>query len=152
MKVRSIQFTHEGYQKLRDDFEKYTVKRKETVVRLRTAREMGDLSENGAYKAARFELGGIDRELRRLTYLLRVGRVTENISGSTIGFGSKVTLESKGKQMTFTLVSGYESNPAEGKLSVGSPIGKAIEGRTVGTTVTVSTPSGKTTYTVVSVE
>ena len=56
-----IPYTKEGYQKIQSDIAMYTEKRKGAVIALRTAREMGDLSENGAYKAARFELSDIDR-------------------------------------------------------------------------------------------
>ena len=74
-----IPFTKAGYEKVKQDIEYYSTKRKKAVINLKTAREMGDLSENAAYKAARFELGNIDRQLRNLNYLLRFGVVTEEI-------------------------------------------------------------------------
>ncbi len=147
-----IKFTKEGYEKIQTDFQKYTLRRKEVIISLRTAREMGDLSENGAYKAAKFELGSVDRELRRLTFLLRFGEVTEVIKGSSINFGSTVTLDNSGKQMTFTLVGSYESNPQQQKLSVSSPIGRAIIGKKIGDKITITAPAGQTIYTVVNFE
>ena len=150
-KPARIQFTKEGYQKVEKDFKDLTQKRKEAVIRLRTAREMGDLSENGAYKAARFELSSIDRELRRLTYLLRLGEVVATQNTGVVDFGRIITLEEGAKRLTFTHVNAYESNPRQEKLSVNSPIGRAILGKRVGDTVTVTAPAGKATYTVVDI-
>lgn len=144
-----IQFTKEGYQKIEKDMLELQKERKEAVIHLRTAREMGDLSENGAYQAARFELSGIDRQLRRLKYLLRFGTVTQVTNKGYIDFGSLVTLDDGKNKLTFTLVGGYESNPSQKKLSVSSPIGKAIMGKRVGDIVTVNAPAGLITYTII---
>ncbi|MCJ7740204.1 transcription elongation factor GreA [Candidatus Microgenomates bacterium] len=152
MTIPHIRFTQEGYQKIEKDILKLQEERKEAVVNLRTAREMGDLSENGAYKAARFELGGIDRQLRRLKYLLRFGTVAQITNKGCIDFGSLVTLSDGKNELTFTLVGEYESNPAQKKLSVSSPIGKAIMGKRTGDTVTVNTPTGTINYTIVNFE
>lgn len=152
MQPKIIKFTREGYQKLEADWQTLTEKRKGTVVSLRTAREMGDLSENGAYKAARFELSDIDRRLRRLKFLLRFGQIAEVKNTGVVGFGSRVTLDDGQKQMTFTLVEGYESDPKQQKLSVFSPIGKAIVGKRAGDKVIVTAPAGQTTYTIVNFE
>lgn len=152
MKPRKIRFTEEGFAKIKKDFEVLTEKRKGAVISLRTAREMGDLSENGAYKAARFQLSDIDRELRRLKFLLRFGEVSEIKKDGSIRFGSRVTLKNGANQMVFTLVEGYESNPKQQKLSVFSPIGKAIVGKRAGDLVTVSAPQGLVNYTICEVE
>ena len=149
---KKIAFTPEGYQKLKDDFEKYTQKRPTAVNNLRTAREMGDLSENGAYKAARFELSDIDRQLRRLKYLIRFGVVVEKQTSDTVNFGSRVTLDDGKKKMTFQLVGGYESNPKQEKLSIYSPIGRAVLNRKVGDQITVTAPAGSKIYTIVKLE
>lgn len=151
MKPKKIQFTKEGFQKIEKDFHHLTQKREEAVIRLRTAREMGDLSENGAYKAARFELSSIDRELRRLTYLLRVAEIVEPKRTGLVDFGCRVTLHDGTKQFTFTLVGGYESKPAEQKLSVNSPIGRAILGKRAKDKVIVTAPAGQTIYTIVDI-
>jgi len=145
---RTILFTPEGYQKLKDDLTIFTKRRVTAVNSLRTAREMGDLSENGAYKAARFELSFVDRELRRLKFLLRFGKIGAVVNSGQVGFGNRVTLTNETEELTFTLVDGYESNPRDKKLSFVSPIGKAVLGKTVGETITVSTPSGTKQYTI----
>lgn len=152
MKQPKIQFTKEGYQKLETDFNQLTAKRREVVIRLQTAREMGDLSENGAYKAARFELGSTDRELRRLGYLLKVGAITPKTGGDSIGFGSQVTVSHGENQQVFTLVSQYESDLSKQKLSTEGPLGNALLGKKVGESVTITAPTGKKTYLILKVK
>lgn len=151
-KPKNIQFTKVGYEKMEKEFKTLTEERKKILVRLQTAREMGDLSENGAYTAARFELGKTDRRLRRLKYLLQYGKVVEAKHKGSIDFGSKVTLEKDKKQLTFTLVNKYESDPKKQQLSTDSPFGKAVLGKKSGDKVSVTAPAGNITYTIVKVE
>ncbi len=148
LKPAKILFTPQGYQQLKTDLQRYTKERNEVITRLQTAREMGDLSENAAYHAAKFELGRIDRELRRLNHLIRYGEATETKHSQVVTFGCQVTLDHGGTPLTFTLVSKYESDPTKQKLSVDSPIGQAILGKAVGSKVSVSTPSGPINYTI----
>lgn len=147
-----IPFTKEGFEKNQKDYQVLLEKRKEILVRLQAAREMGDLSENGAYQAARFELGSTDRELRRLKYLLRFGVVTEKKDGGVVNFGSVVTLNNGKEKMTFLMVSGYESNPTQNKLSIDSPLGKAIFGKKAGEKTIITSPDGVTEYTILKLE
>ncbi|MBI3443717.1 transcription elongation factor GreA [Candidatus Woesebacteria bacterium] len=149
---KKILFTKEGYQKIKKKFQNLTEMRKEAVNRLQTAREMGDLSENGAYKAARFELSSIDRELRRLTFQLRFGQVCEPTNNGRVDFGCRVTLDDGKKRLTFSLVGGFESDPLQQKISINSPIGRAIMGKRMGDKVKVTAPVGQTTYTVVEIK
>lgn len=122
---------------------------KEVLIRLKDAREMGDLSENGAYKYAKFELGNIRRELRKISHLLKVGYIPK-VSSPTgvVHFGSTVTLTKESESITFMLVSKHESNPSENRISSDSPIGRAVSGKRVGDIFCVSTPKGNVTYTV----
>ncbi len=147
----AIPLTQEGFDKAKQDYDTLQTKREEILIRLQAAREMGDLSENGAYTAAKFELGATDRELRRLGYLLKYGVVTANAESGTIGFGSEVTLERDGKQMTFMLVSGYESDPVAKKLSEQSPFGAAVLGKRTGEIVIVHAPAGDVAWKVIKV-
>ena len=121
------------------------------LLRLQAAREQGDLSENGAYTAAKFELGATDRQLRQLGYLLKYGVVTSSLHSGKVGFGNTVTLGKEGKTLTFMLVSGFESNPAAGKLSEQSPFGRAVINRQVGETVVVKAPAGESIWKIVKV-
>lgn len=149
---KKIPFTKEGFEKNQKDYDLLLEKRKEILVRLQAAREMGDLSENGAYTAAKFELRSTDRELRRLKYLLRFGVVTEKTNNGVVDFGSVVSLDDGKEKMIFTMVSGYESNPTQNKLSIDSPLGKAILGKKAGNSVTLTMPEGITEYLICKIE
>lgn len=150
--TRFISFTSSGFQKIKDEKESILIKRKTAVENLRTAREMGDLSENAAYKVARGQLSGIDSRIRHLDYLVRCGRVEQAPQTGVIGIGSKVALLQKGKQLKFEIVGSFESNPALYKISHVSPLGKALYGKKAGDKVRVSTPNGKVSYQVMNVK
>lgn len=148
-----IPFTAEAYQQLKDDLARITKLREEVLIRLQVAREQGDLSENGAYKYAKMELGNIARETRRLKYLLSFGKVQAKKNNvGIIEFGSTVTIQNDQKKLTFMLVSKHESDPVQNKLSIESPIGQAVRGKKVGEKIIVSSPTGKTDYTITKVE
>ncbi len=134
-----ISFTPAGYAALSTRKLELLQKREEVVVRLQQAREMGDLSENGAYKAARFELSDTDRELRRLEYLLKEGKAVEPRTDGTVGMGNTVTVENQdGKQFTYMVVGTYEADPLRGTISVESPMGKELDGKRVKDAVEVN--------------
>jgi transcription elongation GreA/GreB family factor len=146
-----IPFTEEGYQKVTKEHEELSEKRKGAVQELTTARDMGDRSENAAYKSARFKLSGIDRRLRHLKHLLQYGIIVQAPSTGTIGIGSVVTVEQEGIKQEFTIVGGFESDVSSGRLSNLSPVGKALTGKSVGDLVTIHTPAGPASYTILSI-
>ncbi len=148
-----IPFTPQKYQQLQTEHDRLVKLREEVMGRLQTAREMGDLSENGAYKYAKFELGNIQRQLREITFLLQNGHSVEPITSNTIQFGSQVTITNvqTKKQLSFLLVSKYESDPKQNKLSINSPIGEAIFGKKVGEKVVAKSPTGEQEFLIESV-
>ena len=149
----TIPFTAEAYAEKQAEFDRLTKLRVEVMARLQTAREMGDLSENGAYKYAKFELGDIGRRLRALKHLLENGYVAKvDTQTSTAEFGKTITITDGTKPMTFFLVSEYESDLTQNKLSVNSPIGKAAVGKKVGDHFSVETPRGKVVYTITEIK
>ena len=136
--MRMIPFTSDGYKKLQEKQAELTKKREEVVVRLQAAREMGDLSENGAYKAARFELSDTDRELRRLAYLLKDGQVISPRHDGIVGLGNTVTVKNDaGKVFSYLIVGTYEADPLKGKVSVESPMGMGLQGKRINEIVEV---------------
>ena len=112
---------------------------------------MGDLSENGYYKASRQRLTFIDARLRRLANILKRAKIVHTANTGFIDIGSTVTLQVKGTEITYSIVGGYESNPIEHSISHISPLGKSLMGKRAGDTVEVKAPAGVMTYTVVSV-
>ena len=129
-----------------------TVYRAQVLVRLQTAREMGDLSENGAYTAARFELSDTDRKLRHYHKLIRFGVVPTKSSSGTVSFGSLVTLNTSNKEISYTLVGSFEADPTKGTLSVDSPLGKLLLGKRAGDTIVLTTPTGDKTFHISAVD
>lgn len=146
-----IRFTREGYEGVKAKYAALLDERKLAVVDLSKAREMGDLSENGWYKAAKFKLGFIDRQLRELKYQIKYGKVSDQKTVGIISVGSTVVLASKGREETYNIVGEYEGNPAERKLSSVSPLGKALLGKKVGDTIHISVPAGTSSYTVLKI-
>jgi transcription elongation factor GreA len=89
----AILFTIEGFKKIKNDLKKAEEKRPEAVAQLAKARSMGDLSENGFYKGARFELSNLDRKIRQLRYLVKEGQVIQKPkSNEVVQIGHTVVL------------------------------------------------------------
>lgn len=153
---KTIPFTSAKYKEMQQKVVELTQLREEVMKRLITAREMGDLSENGAYQYAKFELGDIGRQLRRFKSLLAKGfQAPKNVGlKGVIDFGSTVTVEKinqSKKQLTFMIVSEHESDPSKGTLAYSSPMGKALLRKKVGDSVTVKTPVGETEYVIINI-
>lgn len=138
-----ILFTDEGLEKLKKDKEGLAASRPDAVADLKKAREMGDLSENGYYRGAKFKLSDIDRNLRRLDYLIKNSRVAEKPKKGIISIGSKVNIEINGGNREYLIVGEYEADPSEGRISYKSPIGRVLVGKTVGEKRTIETPTGQ---------
>lgn len=144
--MKTIPFTKAGYEQLQQEQKDIAEKRKEAVEDLSKARAMGDLSENGYYKAARFKLTGIDRRIREIKYLLRFGKIIQKSSGNTITEGSTVVLSDKTTDTTYMLVGEYEVDPLNKKISSKSLLGSILMGKKVGDTAELSAPKGKQTF------
>lgn len=155
---KKIYLTKEGIAELQKEYDELTkVKRPDVLERVSAARNMGDLSENAEYVAARDELSFIDGRIDELEELLKqVTLIKEDHSGSItsrmIKLGSTVTLHQNGKKESFTVVGEWEADPKEKKISHESPLGKALLGKKVGDKVEVEAPAGRILYRIVSVE
>lgn len=144
--IPTIPFTQEAFDKLENDLKKLQKERVEIMERLKTAREMGDLSENGAYKYAKFELGNVSRQLRQVKHLIENGYIKTVTKHSGVDFGSKVSLLQGKQEMMFIMVSEHESDLTQNKLAMTSPLGQALMGKVIGDTITVEAPSGQMQY------
>jgi transcription elongation factor GreA len=153
MNDKKVYLTQTGLDSLRKEYEELSkVKRPEVVARLAAAREMGDLSENAEYTAAREELAFMDGRIEELEMLLKQAVVIEDHHGDKmISLGSEVTLKISGKKEVFNLVGEWEADPQQKKISHESPLGKALMGKSVGEEVEVEAPAGKMVYTIVSI-
>ena len=138
------QITKQGFEKLQKELEEFkTVKRPLAVQKLSTARSMGDLSENSAYNAAKQELNFIDGKIRFLEKAIRFSHVVSpQTNGSEVTLGSLVTVKNKDTELQFHIVGKHEADPMNGKLSIESPIGKALMGKKTGDIVIINVPAG----------
>jgi len=139
-------FTKQGYQDLVNEKNDLTNARVDAVANLRTAREMGDLSENASYKVARSKLSSVDRRLRFLTKILDNAYIMQVDFKGVVDVGCQVTVETNIGVQTYQIVNSHESNIASGKISYYSPVGRALIGKRVGDVVEIATPNGKITY------
>jgi transcription elongation factor GreA len=151
--MEQIQVTVDGAARMREELRVLTEERRpEVVARIRAAKELGDLKENAEYHAAREEQGFLEGRIQAIEALLRGAEVVAApTAGSAIGLGSTVTVAADGDEVTYVLVSTSEADPKGGRISVASPVGKALLGRGAGDEVVVRTPQGEARYRVVSV-
>lgn len=145
----TIPFTAEAVQELKTELRRLEEEKAALLIRLQAAREMGDLSENGAYKYAKIEIGNTNRRIREIKQTLHSAVIVQKqINPTTVNFGCTVTLQQGTRTRTYMLVSQHESDLTHGKLSMESPIGQAILGKSKGDTVTAQTPAGLITLTI----
>ena len=150
-----VVMTAEGLAALQAELEQLeTVARREIAERIKTAREWGDLKENSEYHDAKNDQAHLETKILRLREQLLAAEVREvETQTDVVGFGSKVEVEDtgSGRRQTYSLVSAPEAAPAEGKLSIDSPVGKALVGARVGDERTLETPRGVRTLKIVAI-
>ncbi len=128
-----------------------TTRRAEVAARLHQAlEEGGELVENAEYEDAKNEQAFVEGEIMRLETILSNAHIIEAGSKDSVGLGSKVKIQEKGRKDTesYQIVGAAEANPREGKISNESPMGRALIGRKNGEKVTVHTPDGDIIFTV----
>ncbi len=127
-------------------------KRAEIAESIKTARELGDLSENAEYQSARAEQDKSEARVSEIDHiLLNVEVIKAPRNDSKIQLGSTVELKGAGKAKQFQVVGTVEADPLNGKISDESPIGKALLGKAVGDDVEIQTPADTTTYKIVRI-
>jgi transcription elongation factor GreA len=148
--------TREGYEaKVRELEYLRRTKRQQVAERLHRALEEGELLENAELEDARNEQSFVEGRIMQLEILLSAVTIIEEADGprDTVGLGSRVTVvEGDGPPETYHLVGSAEADPAQGKLSNESPLGRALLGRRVGETATVNAPAGELSFTVRSIK
>ena len=127
------------------------VQRPAVVARIKAARELGDLRENADYEAARREQSFIEGRVQSIEAILRNAHVVDEATTHEVIIGSVVVLERHGETILYTIVGSSEANPAEGRISYVSPLGRALMGRRAGDDVVVKAPSGDRHYRVAEV-
>ncbi len=147
----TLTLTKEGVEELKNRLTQLKKERPQLVERLARARSFGDLSENSEYTSAKEALSFLDNQISELEAVLQVSKVVKK-RRDVAGLGSRLTLKTGEKQLTITLVSHWEANPLEKKISIDSPLGQALQGRKLKEVVKVSTPQGERSYQIVKIE
>lgn len=154
--MQRIPITPDGYRKLQEELEHLIkIERVNNIKAIAEARAHGDLSENAEYHAARERQSFIEgriQELQRKIALLEVIDPSK-INQSRVAFGAKVRVRdiSADEEYTFTLLGADEADVKEGKLSISSPVGRALLGKEVGDTVIIKAPSRTIEYEILEI-
>ena len=132
-----------------------SVKIPQIAKRIDEARQMGDLSENAEYHAARDEMGWVQARTKELEYILDNAEIITQGSGKKsdwVSLGSTVTVLVNGKKKEFTIVGGPEADPISGQISNESPLGQAFLGKKAGDQVKVCVPAGAQMYEILEIK
>ena len=147
----------EGITRLREELaELTTVKRPEVILRIKTAKELGDLKENADYTSAREEQSFLEGRIANIEGMLRTAVVIETPGADgRVHLGSAVSVQEvdgDDEVVVYRIVGSAEADPAAGRISNASPVGRALVGHGAGDVVAVATPRGEVAYRIVAIE
>jgi transcription elongation factor GreA len=154
--MNKVPMTSEGYASLQEELKRLKSVDRPAIIRaIAEARDHGDLSENAEYHAARERQGFIEGRVMELEDKIARAEVIDvsKLSGSVVKFGATVLLadEETDEEQKFQIVGEDEADVSKGRLSVTSPLARALIGKNIGESVEVSTPRGAKSYEVVKV-
>lgn len=154
--MERVPITRKGFEALKAELERIKkVDRPENIQAIEEARAHGDLSENAEYTAAKDRQQFLSARISELEYKIGNADVIDpdNLPRDRVVFGSRVLLENTdtGEDVEYQLVGPDESNIDEGRISVSSPLGKAIIGKRPDEEITVQAPGGRRTYELVEI-
>ncbi len=139
--------TKEKHEELKNELEMLiTTKRPDLAKQLEYARSLGDLSENAEYHQARQLQGEVESRIKYLAHLLKNVQIVKPHKSDAVEVGSSVTIEKTSggdDAKSFQIVGSEEADTAAGRISLNSPLGKAMMGKSKGDTFTFVTPAGK---------
>jgi transcription elongation factor GreA len=148
--------TRQGYEALLEKLRKAkTVDRQMIIKEIEVARGFGDLSENAEYEAAKEKQGLIEKQIKELEQKLTHAMVidTRSLSSDRVIFGARVRLEDldRGENIDYQIVGADEADVEQGKISINSPIARALIGKEEGDDVAVQTPGGVRNYSILDI-
>lgn len=155
MAAKTFTMTAAGKAELEAELEQLkTEGRVDIAEKLKVARSYGDLSENSEYDEAKSEQAKIEARIQELEYQLENAVIVDSATGDKVSMGSKVTVLRKtdNQEFVYEIVGFSQSNPAAGKISDESPVGKALLGAGVGETVVVEAPIGNLEFEIKSID
>jgi transcription elongation factor GreA len=144
--------TAEGLQKLKTDLDDARARRKEAAERMKEAAQPGDIEDNPEFEQAKEEVASLDNRIYELEEMIGRAQIIEEHHGGVAEPGSTIeVVDQEGTIETWHLVGAVEADPGAGRISVDSPVGRAVLGRRSGDRVTVNAPSGVIELTVKAV-
>jgi transcription elongation factor GreA len=152
-----IYLTADGLRKIKEELDYLTTtRRREVAQMIAEAKAEGDISENAGYDEAKTAQGFLEGRIRELETLLKNAKViTDNSAAANeVSLGRTVVVRERGADYdeTYTIVGPPEADPANGRISNESPMGKALLGKRVGSAAVVVSPGGEITFEIVSVK
>ncbi|MGB0695732.1 MAG: transcription elongation factor GreA [Rhodospirillaceae bacterium] len=149
--MEKIPMTSDGLDRLESELKTLKSQERPAVIRaISEAREHGDLSENAEYHAARERQSFVEGRIKELEDVISRAEVIDisKLSGDTVRFGATVTVidEDTDDEMTYQVVGPHEADLAQGRISVHSPIGRALIGKSTGDSIEVKAPGGSKFY------
>lgn len=150
---KEFKLTKQGLDELKKELDERIKSRADVAMKLKVARDHGDLRENAEYHNAREEQSNLEARIAEIEKIIKNAEVVKApTDNNKVSLGSTVVLNGEKGEQTYTVVSSVESNPAEAKISDQSPIGQALLGASVGDKVTISLPAGDMKYTVKAIK
>jgi transcription elongation factor GreA len=152
-----VPMTRGGLQRLKDELKRLkNVERPKIVREIAEARSHGDISENAEYHAAKEKQGHVEGRIAQVEHWIATAEVIDvtRHAGDRVIFGATVTLSDTGAgdEVRYRIVGELEADLRQGRISVTSPIARALIGRSEGDTVTVRTPGGPREYEIQTIE
>ncbi|MCB9112701.1 MAG: transcription elongation factor GreA [Anaerolineales bacterium] len=146
--------TAEGEEKLQAELKELKGPRREELAeRLRSAIQMGDLSENADYHKAKEDQGFLEGRIQEIEAILRNSVIIEKTNSDSVSIGSHVTIQEEDfDPETYHIVGPTEADPRQGRISHESPIGVALLNKKVGQVAEAETPGGKIKFKIIKVE
>ena len=144
--------TQDGLDNLNKELkELIEVKKPENALRIKTARDQGDVSENAEYSIAREEQTKIDLRIAEIEAILKKAKVAST-NNDKVSVGAKVKVHVEGTDEEFHIVGEPEADPLANKISHESPLGSLMVGKKVGDTFELEIPTGRITYKIVEIK
>ena len=136
--------TKTGYEKLKAELEHLkNTERPAVIERIKSARELGDLSENADYANAREQQSFIEGRIQEVEEKLKTAQVVASGAGhQSVAVGHTIDLDCSGKKETYEIVGENESDPLSGKISAASPVAQAVLGKKINESVKIKIPAG----------
>ena len=155
--MEKVPMTIEGFKKLEIELHRLKVEERPRIIQqISEARDHGDLSENAEYHAAKDAQGLNEAKVAELEDKLSRAEVIDpaKLSGNTVKFGATVALadEESGDKVKYKIVGEHEASVRDGKISISSPIARALIGKSKGETAEVTTPRGARSYEILKIE